>query len=204
MRKILVVDDHGIVRDGLIALLGRAGGMQVVGCAGSGEEAVLAARGLRPDVIVMDLVMPALNGFDATRRILAEEPLTHIIVLSGCHTSEHVHRALLAGARGYVTKSSTGAELLPAIAAVVAGSIYVSPGITPLGGAGRASGHMSERERDVLKLLVAGASGAEISRRLSLSPKSVGTYRHRLMVKLAAANRAALIRLAIEYDLLSV
>ena len=97
VRKILVVDDHGIVRDGLIALLGRAGGMQVVGCAGSGEEAVLAARGLRPDVIVMDLVMPALNGFDATRRILAEEPLTHIIVLSGCHTSEHVHRALLAG-----------------------------------------------------------------------------------------------------------
>src|SRR5258708_21216534 len=125
--KIVLVDDHDIVREGLMALLGRAGGMTVVGSAASGEEAVLAARRLNPDVIVMDLVLPALNGLDATRRILSEWPLTHIIALSACHTSEHVHRALRAGARGYVTKASVGSDLLAAIKEVVPRDRYITP-----------------------------------------------------------------------------
>jgi len=210
--RILLVDDHDIVREGLMALLNRTEGMTVVGFAVTGEEAVLAARRLSPDVIVMDLVLPTLNGLDATRRILSEWPLTHIIALSGCHTSEHVHRALRAGARGYVTKTSAGSDLVAAIRAVIAGDRYISPGIMPvtveaLGGrssATRACEHLSEREFAVLGLLVAGLSSTQIAHKLSVSPKSVDTYRHRLMVKLGVANRAELIRVAIEYELISV
>jgi len=210
--KILLVDDHDIVREGLMALLSRAVGMTVVGSAVTGEEAVLAARRLSPDVIVMDLVLPGLNGLEATRRILSEWPLTHIIALSGCHTSEHVHRALRAGARGYVTKTSAGSDLVAAVKAVIAGDRYISAGIMPVtvealgnrSASTRSREHLSEREHAVLRLLVAGLSSTQIARQLSISPKSVDTYRHRLMVKLGVANRAELIRLAVEYELLSV
>jgi len=178
----------------------------------TGEEAVIAARCLSPDVIVMDLVLPALNGLDATRLILSEWPLTHIIALSGCHTSEHVHRALRAGARGYVTKASVGADLVAAIKAVIAGDRYISAGIMSVtvealgdsSGSTHSCEHLSEREFAVLRLLVAGLSSTQIALKLSVSPKSVDTYRHRLMVKLGVANRAELIRLALEYELISV
>jgi DNA-binding NarL/FixJ family response regulator len=210
--RILLVDDHDIVREGLMALLSRTAGMTVVGSAVTGEEAVSAARRLNPDVIVMDLVLPALNGLDATRRILSEWPLTHIIALSGCHTSEHVHRAMRAGARGYVTKTSVGSDLVAAVKAVIAGDRYISAGILPVtvealgnrSSSTRACEHLSERESAVLRLLVAGLSSTQIARQLSVSPKSVDTYRHRLMVKLGVTNRAELIRLAIEYELISV
>jgi DNA-binding NarL/FixJ family response regulator len=210
--RILLVDDHDIVREGLMALLNRAGGMTVVGFAATGEEAVLSARRFSPDVIVMDLVLPALNGLDATRLILSELPLTHIIALSGCHTSEHVHRALRAGARGYVTKTSAGSDLVAAVKAVIAGDRYISAGIMPvkveaLGNRSNATTsceHLSEREFTVLRFLVAGLSSTQIARQLSVSPKSVDTYRHRLMVKLGVANRAELIRVAVEYELISV
>jgi DNA-binding NarL/FixJ family response regulator len=210
--RILLVDDHDIVREGLMALLSRTQGMTVVGFAVTGEEAVIAARCLSPDVIVMDLVLPALNGLDATRLILSEWPLTHIIALSGCHTSEHVHRALRAGARGYVTKASVGSDLVAAIKAVIVGDRYISAGIMPVtvaalgdgSGATRSCEHLSEREFAVLRLLVAGLSSTQIALKLFVSPKSVDTYRHRLMVKLGVANRAELIRVAIEYELISV
>ena len=112
--RILVVDDHSIVRSGLAILLDREE-MKVVGSAATGEEAVLAAQRLRPDVIIMDLMLPTLNGLDATRRILRELPRTHIIALSACHTPPHVHRALRSGARGYVLKTAAGADLLCAV-----------------------------------------------------------------------------------------
>jgi DNA-binding NarL/FixJ family response regulator len=186
--------------------------MSVVGCAGNGENAVACAKELNPDIVVMDLVLPALNGLDATRRILDEQPLTHIIALSSCRTSDHVHRALDAGARGYVTKTSAGAELVLAIRSVLAGQIFVSPAILSVpadspSALGRVRGsfeHLSERERQVLRSLVKGSSSADIGRELSLSPKSVDTYRHRIMVKLGVSNRAELIRLAFEHDLIVV
>jgi DNA-binding NarL/FixJ family response regulator len=158
-------------------------------------------------VIIMDLVLPGLSGIDATRRILAERPQTHVIALSARGTSEHVERALQAGARGYVVKTSVGLYLVPAIRSVVSGHQYVSPGITPLGRLGGlpdprlSGGCLSAREREVLKLLVAGLSSADMGRQLRVSPKSIDTYRHRIMVKLGVANRAALIRVAIDYDL---
>lgn len=183
--------------------------MSVVGCAGNGESAVARARALHPDIVVMDLVLPALNGLAATQRILSERPLTHIIALSGCHTSDHVHRALDAGARGYVTKTSAGSNLVLAIRSVMAGQIFVSPGIVSMSADSesttrRARGsfeHLSDRERQVLRSLVKGSSSAAIGRELSLSPKSIDTYRHRIMVKLRVGNRAELIRLALEHDL---
>jgi DNA-binding NarL/FixJ family response regulator len=210
--RILVVDDHGVVREGLTVLLDRDDGMTIVGTAGTGEEAVLAAHRLRPDVIIMDLVLPTLSGIDATRRIVSELPQTRIIALSACHTSEHVYRALRSGARGYVVKSAAGSELLSAIKEVMAGEYYVSPAITGLfvdGVIGTSIPEspfesLSERERDVLKRIVAGETSADIARHLSLSRKTVDTYRGRMMAKLGVANRSELIRLALEYELPAV
>lgn len=207
--KILLVDDHGLVREALIILLEREDGMKVVGSAGTGEEAVLAARRLRPDLIVMDLVLPDLNGIDATRRILGEFPLMRIIVLSACHTPEHVCRALRAGALGYVVKAASGAELIRAVKAVSGGHKFVSPTITPLFPDGvldislakSSFERLSKREREVLRRIVAGLSSADIAQQLGLSPKTVDTYRGRLMVKLGVSNRSALIRLVIEHEL---
>jgi DNA-binding NarL/FixJ family response regulator len=207
--KILLVDDHGLVREALIILLEREDGMKVVGSAGTGEEAVLAARRLRPDLIVMDLVLPDLNGIDATRRILGDFPLMRIIVLSACHTPEHVCRALRAGALGYVVKAASGAELIRAVKAVSGGHKFVSPTITPLFPDGvldislakSSFERLSKREREVLRRIVAGLSSADIAQQLGLSPKTVDTYRGRLMVKLGVSNRSALIRLVIEHEL---
>jgi DNA-binding NarL/FixJ family response regulator len=207
--RILLVDDHGIVREALVALFEREDGMSVVGSVASGKEAVLAARHLRPDVIIMDLILPDLNGIDATRRILSEFPLIRIIALSACHTPEHVCRALRAGAQGYVVKSGSGAELVRAVKEVNAGHQFVSSTITPMFTDGvlntsippSSFERLSRREREVLRRIVAGLTSADIAQQLNLSPKTVDTYRGRLMVKLGVSNRSALIRLALEHEL---
>ena len=206
---ILLVDDHGIVREALVALFGQEDGMSVVGSVASGEEAVLAARQLRPDVIIMDLVLPDLNGIDATRRILSEFPLIRIIVLSAYHSTEHVRGALRAGAQGYLVKSGSGAELISAVKEVNAGHQFVSSSITGMFTKGvlntsippNSFESLSRREREVLRRIVAGLTSAEIARELNLSPKTVDTYRGRLMVKLCVSNRSELIRLALEHEL---
>ena len=207
--RIMVVDDHGIVREGLIALLERQEGMQVVGSAATGRAAIEAAERLRPDVIIMDLAMPDLNGIEATQRILSTCPGTSIIALSASHTSEHVSRALRAGARGYVVKDARGTELVDAVRAVSAGKRYFSehasagpgadslvdcPTKTPME-------RLSARERDVMSRIIEGRTSLEIANELSLSRKTVDTYRARLMVKLGVSNRTALIRFAIANEL---
>jgi len=197
------------VREGLAALLERDDGMRVIGFAATGEEAVLAARRLRPDVIIMDLILPDLNGIDATQRILRDDPDAHILALSACHTADHVYRALRAGAIGYLLKSALGAELLCAVRAVSAGTRYISAAIAATLDAGvpRTPGPdspfetLSARELEVLRRIVAGSTSAEIALHLSLSRKTVDTYRGRIMVKLGVPNRSALIRLALQYDL---
>jgi DNA-binding NarL/FixJ family response regulator len=207
--RVVVVDDHSVVREGLAVLLERDRGVKVVGSAATGEEAILAAHRLEPDVIIMDLVLPTLNGIDATRRIVSELPHTRIIALSAHHSSEHVYRALRAGARGYVLKTAAAAELLIAIKAVTAGELYVSPAITALFADGVLGtsiptspfDRLSVRERDVLRCIVAGETSSDIARHLSLSRKTVDTYRGRMMVKLGVANRSELIRCALEYEL---
>jgi DNA-binding NarL/FixJ family response regulator len=210
--RILVVDDHGIVREGLAALLERDDSMRIVGFATTGEEAVLAAQRLRPDVIIMDLVLPDLNGIDATRRILRDVPGTRILALSACHSADHVVRAMRAGALGYVLKSAVGAELLCAVKAVNAGIQFISAAISASfpGGAVRIPlpdspfESLSTREHEVLRCIVAGSTSVEIAHHLSLSRKTVDTYRGRIMVKLGVPTRSALIHLALQYDLPAV
>jgi DNA-binding NarL/FixJ family response regulator len=207
--RIMVVDDHGIVREGLIALLDRQEGMQVVGSAATGRAAIEAAERLHPDVIIMDLAMPDMNGIEATQRILSTSPATSIIALSASHTSEHVSRALRAGARGYVVKDAKGTELVDAVRTVSAGKRYLSqhasagpgadslvdcPTKTPME-------RLSARERDVMSRIIEGRTSLEIAKELSLSRKTVDTYRARLMVKLGVSNRTALIRFAIANEL---
>jgi DNA-binding NarL/FixJ family response regulator len=195
------------VRDGIRALLGREIGLNVVGLASTGEQAVLIAERLEPDLIIMDLVLPALNGIDATKRIIALLPQTKIIVLSACATSEHVYRALRAGARGYMTKDTVGSELVCAIRTILSGGQYLSASINAAfaGGCpdqsdrGSPLERLSAREREVLHRTVEGYSSAQIALQLSLSPKTVDTYRSRLMLKLGVSNRSSLIRFAIQH-----
>jgi DNA-binding NarL/FixJ family response regulator len=209
--RIVVVDDHGIVREGLMALLDRQEDMQVVGSAATGKEAILAAEHLKPDVIIMDLVLPDLNGIDATQRILKTRPLTLVIVLSASHTLEHIYRAFRAGVRGYVVKDAMGAELVQAVRCVTSGKQFLSARITPLPDellqnrlTKTPIERLSAREREVLHHLVAGSTSATIAKQLSLSRKTVDTYRGRLMVKLGVNNRTALIRFAIENELIAL
>jgi DNA-binding NarL/FixJ family response regulator len=207
--RILIVDDHSIVRDGIALLIERGHGMKVVGFAATGEEAVIATQRLRPNLIIMDLMLPALNGIDATQRIISEFPQTRIIALSACHTAEQVNRVLRAGALGFVLKTEAATELLRAVEMVAVGKQYVSPAITSLFAGGVLSmpipqspfERLSRREREVVQLIVAGSSSSDIALHLSLSRKTVDTYRGRIMVKLGVANRSALIRRALEYEL---
>ena len=209
---VLLVDDHGLVRDGLTLLLERQGDIEVVGTAANGRSAVRAAQRLLPDLIIMDLVLPDFSGIDATVRILRALPLTRVIVMSASRTCEHVYQALRAGARGYVVKEAPAVELVQAVRAVLAGGQFLSSGVAAfladgLVGVAAACSPMdrlSLREREVLHRTVAGASSTAIALHLSLSPKTIDTYRARLMAKLGVANRSALIRFAIEHGLTPV
>ena len=209
LTRILVVDDHGIVRDGITVMLEQDPGMLVVASAADGREAIRAAERLEPNLIIMDLMLPDIDGIDATVCILRKLPQTGVILMSASHSAEHVHRALRSGARGYVVKDATGTELILAVKAVMAGKLFLSRRISALldeGLVGASVGkspleRLSLREREVLHRTVAGASSAVIARLLSLSPRTVDTYRSRLMAKLGVRDRSALIRFAIEHGL---
>lgn len=191
--------------------LARGEHISVVGSAATGEEAIQAAADLQPDVIIMDLMLPDVSGIDATRRILADTPSTRIIALSACRTPDAVYSALRAGARGYVVKAAATSELVDAVTTIMAGNQYISPSILPLLGEalnGKSLpkspfDKLSEREREVLRRIVAGSSSSAIAQHLSLSRKTIDTYRGRLMVKLGVPNRSALIRMVIEHELIA-
>jgi DNA-binding NarL/FixJ family response regulator len=208
-KTILVVDDHGIVRDGLIAMLQGDANLRVVGVAATGAEAVSATRQLEPDVVVMDLILPRLSGIDAMERILRRRPQTCIVVVSACQSSEQVFRALRAGASAYIVKETAAAELVLAINAVLMGRRYLSSHIAAMVADGplvkclpeSPIERLSGREREVLHLTVAGLSSVEIGEQMSLSPATIDTYRNRLMSKLQLSNRTQLIHFAIEHAL---
>lgn len=203
--RILVADDHAIVREGL-ALILESSGMLVVGEAGDGRDAIVLAETLRPDVVVMDIAMPELNGIDATRLIHERFPEIRVIVLSMHNTSEHVFRAMQAGARAYLLKESAGVGLVDAVRAVTRGERYFGEGVdAPLAAQASRSplDSLSPREREVIQLVVEGRTSAEIAELLSLSPKSIETYRSRLMVKLGVANLPALVKFALQHGITS-
>jgi DNA-binding NarL/FixJ family response regulator len=209
--RILIADDHGVVAEGLKHLVEAQTDMEVVALVADGREAVQHARDTQPDVVLMDLSMPELNGAEATRAILERDPKCRVIVLSMYSQREYVRRALKAGAAGYVVKRSAAKEVVEAIRAVHAGQRYLSPRVAdvvledytderqddPLA-------RLSAREREVLQLLAEGRTGAQIAERLSLSQKTVETYRARLVEKLGIRDLAGLVRFAIQRGLVSL
>jgi len=204
---VLLVDDHSVVRDGLRVLLEAEGDIQVVGGAANGLEAVRKVRELHPDIVVMDLAMPELNGTEATAQIHDVCPATEVLVLSMHSTAEHIFRAFQAGAQGYVLKESAGPEVVAAVRAVHAGKRYLSQKIAGTvvddyireRHAASPLGSLSPRERQILQLISEGKSTAETAKALFLSPKTVDTYRSRMMHKLGVGNFAALVRFAIQH-----
>ena len=206
--RVLLADDHAIMREGLRALLTASPGISVVSDVGNGREALRCAEELKPDVLVMDVSMPDLNGIEAARMIRQRFPQTRVIMLSMHSSTEYVFRAFEAGASGYVLKESVGAELITAVHTAYAGGRYLSPALGEIGArpdptAGRSSplDSLSGREQQVLQLVVEGKSSAEIARIVHLSPKSVDTYRSRLMKKLGVSDVPSLVKFAVEHGL---
>lgn len=210
--RVFLADDHAVVRDGLRFLLESQAGIRVVGDAADGRTTVDRVKGLCPDVVLMDIGMPELNGIEATQQIRADCSTVQVVILSMYSTTEHIFRALKAGARGYLLKESAGAEVVTAVRAVVAGRRYLSQRIietTPdildeLADEVRAKSpveRLSAREREILQLVVEGRSSAEIGNILSLSPKTVETYRSRLMRKLGINDVPSLVKFAVEHGL---
>lgn len=208
MIKLLLVDDHTLIREGLATLLGTDPAIEVVGAATNGRDAVQLAIKLAPDVIVMDIMMPELNGIEATREILRRMPQPRIIILSMYSNLEHVHRAFAAGASGYVLKDAAFDEVISAVHAACSGRRYLSRALGPMpisatAGTRGPLDSLSARERQILQLVTEGRSSVEIGTALSLSPKTVDTYRSRLMKKLGVANVTELVRFALKHGVIT-
>jgi len=206
--RVLLADDHTLMREGLRALLTTVPDINVIGEASTGREALSAVQQLAPDVIVMDIAMPDLNGIEAARLIHARYPEMRIVMLSMHSTAEHVYRALEAGAAGYLLKETAADEVITAVRAVHAGRQYLCAALAgSVGGAAafaRKSGpvdSLSPREQQVLQMVVEGKTSSEIAHVLFLSPKSVETYRNRLMKKLGVENIPSLVKFAVEHGL---
>ncbi|PKM08913.1 MAG: DNA-binding response regulator [Gammaproteobacteria bacterium HGW-Gammaproteobacteria-4] len=207
--RVLLADDHAIMREGLRVLLSRATGIDVVAEAGNGHEAVQQALALRPDVVVLDIAMPGLNGIEAAAMIRSKCATIRLIMLSMHATSEHVYRAFAAGASGYLLKEAAAHEVVTAIRAVVGGRQYLSTGLgmapadlqDTMARSLSPIERLSARERQVLQLVVEGHSSSAIAGIVHLSPKSVDTYRSRIMKKLAVEDLASLVRFAVQHGL---
>lgn len=210
MITVLLADDYAIIRDGLRAILEAAKDIRVIADAVDGREAVRLAQQQCPDVVVMDIAMPELNGIEATRQIAELCPNARVIVLSIHASNEYVYRALKAGAQGYLLKESAGNEVIEAVRAVQAGHRYLNHKITDIvidGYLGQSeavrSGSpldvLSPREQEVLQLVVEGKTSAEIANVLSLSQSTVETYRSRIMNKLGIRDLPSLVKFAIQH-----
>lgn len=213
--SILLVDDHAVLRDGLKLLLNMQPDFQVVGEASNGRDAVRCALQLRPDVIIMDVLMPDLNGIDAIQQIATAQPDIKVIMLSANTDAEHVFRALRAGAIGYLLKASAGSEIVEAIHAVQNGRRYLSHNLSDqlidayisqreLSGDYQRLTLLNDREREVLQLVVEGHSSKDIAEALSLSPDTVTTYRKRIMKKLDIHDLPGLVKFAISNGITSL
>ena len=208
MIRILIVDDHAVVRSGLRLLLEREDDLEAIGEAGDGKQAVRLARELRPDVVLLDVVMPGSSGIDAAAEIRIESPDSRILMLSMQDDPTYVRQAFASGAAGYVLKDAADAELVEAVRKVAAGDQYVHPalGARLVAEPEAASGpvdSLSDREREVLKLLALGHTNQEIARQLFVSVRTVEAHRAHILNKLRASTRAELVRHAIDTGLLN-
>lgn len=215
--RILLVDDHAVLRAGLRMLLNSQAELRVVGEAGDGREALALAESLQPDLIILDLSIPGLNGIEALPALRRLAPNAHVLILTMHDDVGYLRQALRKGASGYVLKKAADNELLNAIQAVQRGEVYVQAAMTsllvkemmpdaetqqPSGSAADLWQTLSEREREVLRLVARGHTNSEIAAQLSLSVKTVETYRARGMEKLGLRTRAQLMQAALERKLL--
>jgi two-component system, NarL family, response regulator NreC len=208
MIKILLADDHALVRHGFRMILAAQPDMEIAGEAGNGREAVELAQKLKPDVVVMDVTMPELNGIEATRRLIELSPRTRVLALSMHKDAVYVREILRAGARGYLLKDSADADLLAAVRAVAKGEGYLSPGVSDavLSDYRR---HVTDpldllttREREVLQMIAEGKTNKEIATSLKLSVYTIEAHRGRLMEKLNLHSTGELVRFAVRSGLI--
>lgn len=213
--RVLVADDHAIVREGLGIMLGNQPDMEVVGLATNGREAIRMVDQYQPDVAVMDISMPELNGIEAISQMLPRHPNIKVIVLSIHETKPYVYRALKAGAKGYLIKETAGLEVVDAVREVYRGERYLSQRIADLltdisfrslknSGETSPLEQLSPREREILQLVAEGKTSQEIAQRLSISSKTVDTYRSRLMHKIGVEDVAGLVKFAIQHGVISL
>jgi len=213
--RIFLADDHAVVREGLRYLLEAQGDMAVVGEAGNGRQAVREVLLLQPDVVIMDVAMPELNGIEATLQIRQALPSTQVVILSVHANSEHVFRALRAGANGYLLKESAGQDVIEAVRVVCSGRRFLNHQIGEIVLQRYFDEHpdsavvspldcLTSREREILQLVVEGKSTAQIAEILCLSPKTVETYRGRLMEKLKIHDLPNLVKFAIQHGLIDL
>lgn len=210
--QLILADDHAVLLDGLCLLFKSQLDMQVIGTASNGREAVRLVAQKKPDVVVMDVAMPELNGIEATIHIRADFPETRVVILSEHSSPEVVSRSIQAGAHAFVCKESQGVEVIRAVRCAREGRSFLDSRIQQFSIAGFNGGgkhtnllkDLSRREREVLQLVVEGKSSAEIARMIFLSPKTVETYRSRLMTKLNLSNVPQLVKFAIQHGMTSL
>jgi len=208
--KVLVVDDHAVVRTGLKLLLNTEDGIEVVGEAANADEAILRAKLLQPDIVLMDVVMPGRNGIEATAELHELLPETRVLMLSMQDDPSYVREAFGVGASGYVLKEAADTELVAAVREVARGGRYVHPELGARLAAAEAqaraeaeSDPLSDREREVLRLLALGHTNQEIAKMLYISVRTAETHRAHIMQKLRLSTRAELVRYALEHGLLA-
>jgi two-component system, NarL family, invasion response regulator UvrY len=211
LTKILVVDDHDLVRMGIVRMLADVEGYQVVGDAKSGEEAVIKARALSPDVVLMDVKMPGMGGLEATKKLIAAKPSIKVIAVTSCDDDIYPTRLMQAGAMGYVTKGAEFSEIISAINKVIRGDLYMSNSIAQqlalrnFSGAGNQETpfeKLSQRELQTAMLIANGQKAADIANAFCVSPKTVNSYRYRIFEKLDINSDVELTLLAVKYNLL--
>jgi two-component system response regulator NreC len=215
MLNVLLVEDHAIVRQGIVALLAEEPDITVVGETGDGSQALVLVEALRPNIVLMDLSLPGMGGIEAIRQVRERFPDVRVVVLSMHESEEYVFRALRAGASAYVVKQSTSTELVLALRAVAAGSTFLSPAISEIliddyvhraasQARDREALHiLTPREREVLQLIARGLNNRQIAERLHISIKTVETHRGNMMGKLDVHDRAGLVRFAMQSGLIT-
>lgn len=211
--RVLIVDDHAILREGIRALLKLSPDIEVVGEAGDGLEAISKVRELTPDIVLMDIAMPGLGGLEATQEIHKQYPDSRVVILSQHDDSEYVFPILKAGAAGYILKKAVGTELVAAIRAVHQGGSFLYPSVATAviegyiqrgEDAESSYDRLTDREKQVLRLIAEGRTNREIAEMLSLSVKTVIAHRANLMEKLDIHNRTELVKYAIRKGLVQI